>query len=175
MCQDPMTCLQGMTPTFLWDGLFWLFCDCLHLNSTIWWAYKLLKGIWRCHTCVVFWGVGFDSLPTSLFCHRFDNMHWTESQQLLMEVQSVSRWTPALWLTLPSSVSCLLDGDFVRTILEALQTNRSQCYTAERNSVSRSASLSRPGHNLSYRPIRVQSNGHSVALSTLHSRLRASS
>lgn len=41
-------------------------------------------------------GGGFDSLPTSLFCHRFDNMHWTESQQLLMEVQSVSRWTPAL-------------------------------------------------------------------------------
>lgn len=23
----------------------------------------------------------FDNLPTSLFCHRLDNMHWTEPQQ----------------------------------------------------------------------------------------------
>lgn len=38
----------------------------------------------------------FDNLPTSLFCHWLDNVHWTESQRLLMEVQSVSRWTPAL-------------------------------------------------------------------------------
>lgn len=30
----------------------------------------------------------FDTFPTSLFCHRLDNVHWTESQQLLMEVQS---------------------------------------------------------------------------------------
>lgn len=180
MCISTLQCVRVQSlahrpwDPLLWNGLFRLFCDCLRLNSTIWWVCKSLKGTWRCHTCVVFWG-GFDSLPTSLFCHRFDNMHWTESQQLLMEVQSVSRWTPVLWLTLPSSVICLLDGDFVRTILDALQTNRSQCYTAERNSVSHSASLSRSGHNLSYRPIRVQSNGHSAALSTLHSRLRASS
>lgn len=26
-----------------------------------------------------------DGRPTSLFCHRLDNMHWKESQQLLMK------------------------------------------------------------------------------------------
>lgn len=50
----------------------------------------------------------FDNLPTSLFCHWLDNVHWKESQRLLMEVQSVSRWTPALWLTLPSSEYCVV-------------------------------------------------------------------
>lgn len=173
MCQSPITCLQAMKSTsarWIVPTVLWLSAFKLHNLVSL----QIIEGNMAMSCMCCFWG-GFDSLPTSLFCHRFDNMHWTESQQLLMEVQSVSRWTPALWLTLPLSVSCLLDGDFVRTILDALQTNRSQCYTAERNSVSRSASLSRPGYNLSYRPIRVQSNGHSVALSTLHSRLRASS
>lgn len=72
----------------------------------------------------------FDSLPTSLFCHRLDNMHWTESQQLLMEVQSVSRWTPALRLTLPSSgwysfldVGFYATEDDAETLRKPIETN----------------------------------------------------
>lgn len=45
----------------------------------------------------------------------------------------------------------------------------------KRNSVSRSASLNWPGHNLSYRPIGLQSNGWSATIITLHTRFRASS
>lgn len=47
-------------------------------------------------------------------------MHWTEPQQLLMEVKSFQRWTLALLLTLPSSV---FSEDLLEQCLNATEDN----------------------------------------------------